>query len=190
MQGMQLIKQHENKNKLIKYSTACKILEDAKQRDAIIDLFFSFAHQAFDFSVLMVVHGDSASGRLAAFRGQPTVSAEAVSVPLNKGGLLALAWKEAQEQVGSLDDEIGHQLLNQLGRDVPLSAAAIPVILKGRVVMIFVGESGHKGVRVNRVTKIAEFTDKVSAAFERILLGKKYSKFAQTAISPRIKQIK
>jgi len=160
------------------YSQAMALLETAKERDEIIDIFYRFAHQAFEFSMLAVVTGDTASGRLAGFRGEEPVDAAAVSIPLNQGGLFQACVTSQREQIGAMEDTTGMDVLNQLGRDVPLNAAAIPVILKKRVILLFYGDSAHRGVRANRVEKLMAFSSAVSAAFERILMARKYASFA------------
>ncbi|MBN2344424.1 MAG: hypothetical protein JXX29_14910 [Deltaproteobacteria bacterium] len=166
------------KRKLISFSEASDLLDTAENRDEIIDTFFHFAHQAFDFTFLAVVHGDDASGRLAAYRGGDFNDADFVSIQLSDGGLFGLANDTAQFQIGSMDDKPGLNALNQLGLDVPLNAAVIPVVLKSRVIMLLYGDSGHHGIRSNRVERIYEFGLLVAKAFERLLLAKKYRKFS------------
>lgn len=173
------------KRKLISYSEASTLLEEAENRDEIIETFFHFAHQAFDFSFLSVVHGEHASGRLATYRGGAFSDADFVSINLQAGGLFGKAFESGEFQIGSMDDQEGLNALNQLGLDVPLNATVIPVLLKNRVIMLLYGDSGHHGIRANRVERISDFTQLVSAAFERLLLAKKYRRFSST-IPPAI----
>ncbi|MBN2804877.1 MAG: hypothetical protein JXR91_17405, partial [Deltaproteobacteria bacterium] len=166
-----------NKLKLINYSTAKTLLENTKNRDEIIDVFYHFAHQAFEFSLLATVIGSSVQGRLAGFLGEEPVDAQQVEIELEGDNLFTKAVDNLKPEIGAMDSKESIIFLNQIGRDIPLNAAVIPVILKDRAILIFYGDSGQNGVRHNRVEKLGDFAALVSEAFERLLLKRKFSKY-------------
>ncbi|HEX3342927.1 MAG TPA: hypothetical protein VHS09_00090, partial [Polyangiaceae bacterium] len=47
----------------VTFETAKNEAEEAADRDALLDLFFDFSRQFFDYSVMFLVHGDIAEGR-------------------------------------------------------------------------------------------------------------------------------
>ncbi|MBN2524893.1 MAG: hypothetical protein JXR76_00780 [Deltaproteobacteria bacterium] len=178
------LKRQSLKRKLISFSEAAAMLDEAENRDQIMETFFHFSHQAFDFTFLAVVHGEDAAGRMAAYRGGEFNDAEFVSIPLSEDGLFAKAVKSLNFQIGAMDDQMGLNALNQLGLDVPLNAAVIPVVLKRRVILLLYGDSGHHGIRAKRVERIFEFSRLVASAFERLLIARKLRKFSSVPPPP------
>lgn len=186
--GMPLLTRKNLKKRLLSFSEAAEMLEKAENRDEIMETFFHFAHQAFDFTFLAVVHGEDAAGRLAAYRGGNFNDADFVSIQLNEGGLFEKAFKTTEYQIGPMDDMAGLNALNQLGLDVPLNATVIPVVLKRRVILLLYGDSGHHGIRAKRVDRIFEFSKLVASAFERLLLARKLRKFSSVPPPPPASQ--
>ncbi len=186
--GMPLLTRKNLKKRLLSFSEAAEMLEKAENRDEIMETFFHFAHQAFDFTFLAVVHGEDAAGRLAAYRGGSFNDADFVSIQLNEGGLFEKAYKTTEYQIGPMDDMAGLNALNQLGLDVPLNATVIPVVLKRRVILLLYGDSGHHGIRARRVDRIFEFSKLVASAFERLLLARKLRKFSSVPPPPAASQ--
>src|SRR5262249_38859087 len=62
---------------------AKKELDEAKDRDGILDLFFDYARQYFDYSAFFVVHGDIAEGRDAYGDGASRERVVGIGVPLD-----------------------------------------------------------------------------------------------------------
>lgn len=173
---------------LLRQSKALELLEEASGRDEILDLFLKFASQAFEFSVLMVVHGKSAQGRQAVFRGRPPIPAEQVSVPLEEGGMFANVYETKGYHLGPpTHGDSETSFFASLGREAPRSCALLPVVLRSRVILLFYGDSGEKGVKANRVAKLAEFARTVAGAFEKLLLKQKYAQYGAkpTAEKPK-----
>ena len=186
--GMPPLTRKNLKKRLLSFSEAAEMLEKAENRDELMETFFHFAHQAFDFTFLAVVHGEDAAGRLAAYRGGNFNDADFVSIQLNEGGLFEKAYKTTEYQIGPMDDMAGLNALNQLGLDVPLNATVIPVVLKRRVILLLYGDSGHHGIRARRVDRIFEFSKLVASAFERLLLARKLRKFSSVPPPPATSQ--
>lgn len=180
---------------LIKQSRALQMLEDAEGRDEILDVLLKFASQAFEFSVLMVVHQKSAQGRHAVLRGRPPIPAEQVSLPLDQGGMFGNVFATKGYHLGPpTDTDSEDQFYRSIGRDAPNSCALLPVVLRGRVILLFYGDSGERGVKANRVARLAEFARSVSSAFEKLLLRQKYGQYekkesAEGKIVPETKAV-
>lgn len=176
---------------LLKHSRALELLEAASGRDDILDVFLRFASQAFEFSVLMVAHGKTAQGRSAVLRGRPAIPAEQVTIPLDEGGMFANVFETKGYHLGppsGADVETG--FFAALGRQAPDSCAILPVVLRGRVILLFYGDSGERGVKANRVARLSDFARSVSSAFEKLLLRQKYGQYDKKSVeveAPRAK---
>jgi len=168
----------------ISFSRAKELVGAAKSRDEILDVFFSFASQAFEFTALMLVHGKIAEGRMQVFRGKGPQPASHVRVPLDQDGMFQNVFETQGFHLGPAGvTQTDVDLLSSLRRDAPKSCAVIPIFLRGRVIMMLYGDSGQSGVRANRITRIADFGRSVGQAFERILLEQKYSQYEKTKSS-------
>ncbi len=168
----------------ISFSRATELLEVAKGRDEILDILFSFASQAFEFTALMLVHGEIAEGRTQVFRGKEPQPAGHVRVPLDQDGMFQNVFETQGFHLGPAGvTQTDLDVLSSLRRDAPKSCAVIPIFLRGRVILMLYGDSGQRGVRANRITRIADFGRAVGQAFERILLKQKYSQYEKTRTS-------
>ncbi len=168
----------------ISFSRATELLEVAKGRDEILDIFFSFASQAFEFTALLLVHGKIAEGRTLVFRGKEPEPAGHVRVSLDQDGMFQNVFETQGFHLGPAGiTQADVDLLSLLRRDAPKSCAVIPIFLRGRVILMLYGDSGQRGVRANRITRIADFGRVVGQAFERILLKQKYSQYEKTSTS-------
>jgi len=165
---------------LVRRSTALEMLDRSTGRDEIIEVFLGFASQAFEFSVLLVVHGRTAQGRHLVARGGPVLPAEFISVPLDAGGMFEAVHTTCGYHLGPPGTTaVEEDFFRVLGREEPRSCALIPVVLRGRVLMLFYGDSGQRGVKANRVANLADFVRSVSGAFERLLLRQKYGQYTK-----------
>ena len=168
----------------LSFSRATELLEVAKDRDEILDILFSFASQAFEFTALLLVHGKIAEGRTLVFRGKVPQPAGHVRVPLDQDGMFLNVFETRGFHLGPVGvAQADVDLLSSLRRDVPKSCAVIPIFLRGRMILMLYGDSGQRGVRANRITRIADFGRVVGQAFERILLKQKYSQYEKAKIS-------
>ncbi len=168
----------------LSFSRATELLEAAKGRDEILNILFSFASQAFDFTALLLVHGKIAEGRTLVFRGKEPQPAGYVRVPLDQDGMFQNVFETQGFHLGPAGiAQTDVDLLSSLRRDAPKSCAVIPVFLRGRVILMLYGDSGQRGVRANRIARIADFGRVVGQAFERILLKQKYSQYEKNKIS-------
>ncbi|NLN63345.1 MAG: hypothetical protein GX146_10765 [Myxococcales bacterium] len=171
---------------LITFSEAAAQLQQAATRDEILDIFFRFSAQAFDFTLLLLVHGDTASGRLAAAYQQP-IDASRFIVSLTHGNMFEHAVRTIDVHVGPPSrDAASLQLYSDWQRPLPTTCAIVPVALKQRVILLLYGDSAERGIRPKRAVRLAEFARLVEGAFERILLARKYAGFqnAPAAAAP------
>lgn len=109
-------------------------------RDRILDLFFEHAKTLFEFSVLFIVKGDSATGRSVHGLGAPPGLVARLNLPLSEPGILSRARQEAKVFIASgSPTEVDVHLFGNLGRAIP-SALVAPIVVRDRVVAIFLAD--------------------------------------------------
>lgn len=159
-------------------------LELLSDRDAILDAFFAYGREVFKFAVLFVVRGDAAHGRDVHGLGAPSGLVARLVFPLDKGGILAKAVEYKKAFVGApAADGDDADLVGRLGRAMPTCVVA-PVVVRGRVVAILLGEglteaaaerartAGGPPLELAKEAMFA-WTDCVGDAFERLIVRRK-----------------
>lgn len=109
-------------------------------RDKILDCFFVHASKLFDFSVLLLVRGDTVNGRNIHGLGAPQGLVQRINLSLTKPGILSRAntLRKAFVAPGP-SEEADHLLFGHLGRALP-SPLVVPLVVRDRVIGIFVGD--------------------------------------------------
>ena len=153
-------------------------LEEAEDRDAILDLFFDFTRQFFDYAALFLVQADVAEGRDSFGDGAPRGRVVAIAVPLDLPSLLATT-RERRAPVLSPPSQEGldRVLLADLDRKTTGSVLVVPVVVRKRAVALLFGDSGDAGVDEESAKTVIAYAAAVGQAFERIIVRKKLQGF-------------
>jgi hypothetical protein len=156
-------------------------LAEAATRDAILDLFFDYVRQYFDYSVLFVVQADIAEGREAFGDGASRDKVQAIGVPLDLPSVLASA-RDAGVAVRVIPtrDGLDAVLLGDMQRKTRGEVLVVPVIVRKRAVALLYGDSGDDGVDSAGVKEVVSFALQVGQAFEKLIVRRK----AQAALTP------
>lgn len=157
-------------------------LDDADDRDRVLDLVFDFARQFFDFTALFVVSAGQAELRDAFGDGARRDDVAGLVVPLDEPSLLAAAYaaKAPLELVpdrSSLDLE----LVARLGRPQANVVVVVPVVVRRRVVAFLVGDPGPAPVEAQSVRETTAIAARGALAFERLILARKRGASADDA---------
>ena len=160
-------------------------LEDVADRDALLDLYFDFSRQYFDYAVLFLVHGDIAEGRDAYGDGASREKVVGIGVPLDlpSSGILARA-RDTKNPVWAVPaaNGIDPVLLADLGRkNMKWDVAVVPLVVRTRVVALLYGDAGETGVDRDAVADVVQFAVAAGQAFERLILRKKLGGFTAGA---------
>lgn len=153
---------------------AKKELGEASERDAIFDVVFDFSKQYFDYAAFFTVQSDTAEGRDAFGEGAARERVGRIGVPLEAPGLLSMARLQKTALVMRPSprgpDAI---LMGDLGRTDRTECAVVPVVVRGRVVALFLGDGGAEGVDATSLAEVTRVVGFATAAFERLLLQRK-----------------
>lgn len=149
-------------------------LLDAESRDDVLRAFFDYAAQYFEYAVLFAVHGDIAEGRDANGPGTNRKRITGIGVPLDLPSSLTTARVERAYQLQSLADEgIDAGLASDLGRKTGPIVLLLPIIVRGRCVLILYGDHGDTNVELSEVGDVIAFAPLVASALERIIMRRK-----------------
>ena len=166
---------------------ARQLLDNAADRDSIVDVFFSFALQYFDCSALFAVRENQLLG-LDAYGIMAVASIDSVCVPIAEGGVVQQVLTTMAPQVIEQDQSSeGSLLAHELGRADAQPSALIPVVVHQRVVSLFYGDCDGSAVRLSDLADLLASLPNVSLAFERIIRQRK--KGAQRAQMPKPVQV-
>jgi HEAT repeat protein len=155
-----------------------KEADEATDRDALLDLFFDFSRQYFDYAALFLVHGDIAEGREAFGAGAPRERVLGIGVPLDLPSTISsVRDKKATTVVKVPADGLDGVLLGDLGRARDVEVAFVPLIVRTRAVAILIGDCGPVGIDRASMAQVTAFAVHVGKSFERIIVRRKLDGF-------------
>jgi hypothetical protein len=149
-------------------------LLSAESRDHVLRAFFDFAAQYFEYAALFVVHGDLAEGRDAQGPGASASRVNGIGVPLDLPSSLSNVRRDGTWHLTRLGSEgIDASFASDLQRDVGPVVLLLPIVVRGRSILILYGDHGGADVELEKVGDVMAFAPLVSAALERIIVRKK-----------------
>jgi HEAT repeat protein len=147
---------------------------DAETRDDVLRALFDFAAQYFEYAALFAVHSDIAEGRDARGPGADRARITGIGVPLDLPGALATARDAGTWQLIALASEgIDAGLAGDLERRTGKVVLLLPIVVRGRCVLILYGDHGGANVELGDVGEVIAFAPLVSAALERVIVRQK-----------------
>jgi HEAT repeat protein len=159
-----------------------KEAEEAADRDTLLDLFFDFSQQFFDYSALFLVHGDIAEGRDAFGAGATRERVLGIGVPLDMPSMMSTAREQRLPIVAKAPaDGLDAVLLADLHRGREAEMAIVPLVVRTRAVAILIGDCGESGIERASVQQVVAFSAVIGKAFERIIVRRKLSGFTAAA---------
>ncbi len=154
---------------------AAKLLDEATERDAILDVFFAFARQFFDYAALFTITDDHADGRDAFGEGTPAARVRALSLTVTgeQDSLLSAARRSALPQLARLATDSDADLAALLERPRDAFALGYPVVIRGRVVLLLYGDRSGDRFELTDVPELVGFVLRVADALEKLILRRK-----------------
>ena len=146
----------------------------AESRDEVVSAFFDFASQYFEYTALFAVQGDVAEGRDAQGPGADAAKIRAIGVPLDLPSALSAARNAKTFQLVALEGEgLDASLAKDLERAPGHVVFILPLVVRGRPVLLLYGDHGEADVRLSDMGDIIAFSPLVAAALERVIMKKK-----------------
>ncbi len=152
--------------------------DEAADRDALLNLFFDFSQQFFDYSALFLVHGDIAEGRDAFGGGASRERVLGIGVPLDMASMVSTVREKRLSLIAKAPpDGLEAVLLADLQRARDSEMAIVPLVVRTRAVAILIGDCGDAGIDRESVQQVVSFSGVVGKAFERIIVRRKLDGF-------------
>lgn len=151
-----------------------RYLRQAADRDEIIEVFFAYADQFFDYTALFVVQDQSADGLMAHGAGAPTQEVRAISSPLDVPGGFSDVQRTRAPVVRALDrTDADRDLALAMRRPATPPAFLMPLAIRTRVVLILYGDRDGDAFDIGEVMQLVKMGPRVSEAFEQLIIRKK-----------------
>jgi Domain of unknown function (DUF4388) len=140
------------------------------------------ASQVVSRGLLLAVRGDEAQG-VGQFGipadGAGEGSAKRVLLPLNTPSVLADIVQRKEAYLGPLDDAIGNEtLVERLGGARPTTVLVIPMVVAGRVAMLFYGDNAADSRPIGATEDLTRIILEASLAMEKAALEERLRDFA------------
>jgi hypothetical protein len=157
-------------------------LEEAHTGDEALGIFFAFARQFFEYSVLFTVHGDLAAGHDAWGAGSSREKVRAVGVALDLPGALSEARDRATPILAKLKRAgLDADLRNDLARSATAEVLILPIMVLGRCVALLYGDDGDLAVDYTGTGEVVAMASLLASTLERVLMRKKRAALRDTS---------
>lgn len=155
-----------------------ELLRSARDRDAILEVFFSFSRQYFSCAALFAFRESRAFGMFS-FGLDDAKNIRAVSLPLEEDSSLL----DVQRALfGGVIDLSRHKadtgLVEALGRIKQQPSMLLPVCIRRRPVLGLYGDRGGERFGLEDIADIIDLLPKVSLALEGIIQARKFADVA------------
>ncbi|HMI93934.1 MAG TPA: hypothetical protein VK509_21315 [Polyangiales bacterium] len=147
---------------------AMDLLDQADDRDRVLDAFFAFARQYFSCTVLFALRDEHLFGLEAS--GLPSELARTLEIPVASTGTVhAVVLGRTARIVDLSAAPVDLPLVEALGRGSDQPAALLPIAIRGRIVAVLYGDRSGEPMTINELWELLHTLPAVSAAFERII---------------------
>lgn len=149
------------------------VLTVTSERDAIAKAVADYIYQNAENIALFMVQGGMAAGLKARIRKKVVEGFESFQLPLDELSALKVVADTGNSYIGPITETAGTQkLFAALGRGVPAaSTLLIPLMMMGRVVMIFYLDAGKELAKdLESLQKTADLADLASDILQPLLL--------------------
>lgn len=165
------------------FATARAELEEVTDRDTLLELFFDFSRQYFEYTALFIVQGDLAEGREAFGNGASRDRVSGIGVPLDMPSLFATARDMASLIVAEPNLKgLDAVLIKDLERRAARAVLVAPLVVRSRVVALLYGDAGDVDVERDLVSDVSAFALLAGQSFERLILKRKRGSFAPAEV--------
>jgi len=149
-------------------------LQRAQSRDAIARCVLRYGRSLFHRCLLTTIHRRFCLGWDGIGPGVDPWAVRSLMIPLDEPSLFELVERTRSHVLGSpARTRVNVNFLRLLGREVPLSVFAMPILVRGRVVNIFYGDNGHKRHAGVDVADLLILAQRISQSYEEIFARKR-----------------
>ena len=160
-------------------------LARATTRNDVLDVFFSFTCQFFEYSSLFAVHNAIAEGLDAWGPGADHEAVIGIGVPLDLPSSLSEAAESCKVRLTRLGREgIDRKLASDLKRPIGARVLILPICLRGRCAVLLYADNGTNDVVEREIGDVIALAPDVASALGRIILLRKREAQARQSLDP------
>ncbi len=148
-------------------------MDDTADRDAVLDLFFEFAKQFFEYSAFFLVRAESADGRDAFGSGLSRERVPALTIPLDAPSMIAAVLDKRAPALVLPATRVDHGLLSELHIDARTPLLLFPLVVRKKAVALLVGDGAESGVGEEVAGDLTKLSAAAASAFERLIVRRK-----------------
>jgi len=173
----------EPESSSLDFRQAVELLAAAGDRYRIARILLRHARSMFSRSLLFTVHRGLALGFDVLAEDVDRAAFLSLLVPLEQASLFSLVYHNRAHYLGPLHKTRANiDFLRALGKQVPLSVFAMPVLVRGRVVNIFYGDNGHRQHCSSDIGELLILAQKIGRGYEQ-LFERKRAAFREGRVS-------
>jgi hypothetical protein len=153
------------------------MLAAAHDRDRVLEIFFSYARQYFECTVLFAVRDERLLGLDAS--GLPSVEQlRTVEVPFAREGkvpsnILNVVLSRKPQILTLHGGDADRMLVTAINREQAQPCALIPIVIRQRIVSLLYGDRGGESLLLTELSELIDTLPAIGAAFERIIHERK-----------------
>jgi hypothetical protein len=148
-------------------------LLNASSRDDVLESFFDFVQQYFEYSALFALHADLAEGRDAHGPGAARSKVQSIGVSLDLPSSLAAVRDASSHLLARLGGGLDAALAKDLERRPGPQVLLLPIRVRGRAILVLYGDHGDADVDLTTIGDVISFAPLVASALERLIVQKK-----------------
>ncbi len=148
-------------------------MDDTADRDAVLDLFFEFAKQFFEYSAFFLVRAESADGRDAFGTGLSRDKVPALTIPLEAPSMVAAVLDKRSPALVLPGTRVDHGLLSELQVDARTPLLLFPLVVRKKSVAFLLGDGADAGVDPEVAVDLSKLASAAASAFERLIVRRK-----------------
>ncbi len=161
----------------LSFAEASEMLTEVDDRHHIARVVLRFARSQFKRGMLFTVHRGVLLGWDALGEGLDSLSFRSLMIPLDGPSVFKTVVQARGHYLGALPKTgINIEFLRATGKQVPLSALLIPVLVRGRVVNLLYADNGHKAHSPNDIGELLILAQRISRSYE-VLFERKRAAF-------------
>lgn len=157
------------------FAAAFQRLETARDRDRAGDALLDLLASQFRRFALLVLRGDRIEGWRGRGEGVRRDELRELSIPLDRPSVFLNLRQGSPFHLGPLPPFPAHQPLGRALGGMPEECLAVPVRLRGRLVLVLYGDRVDEALAGVPVHRFQELAERAGAAMERAILLKKQS---------------
>lgn len=158
----------------LSFKEATALLDKPNDRYHIARAVLRFGLSLFSRCMLFTAHRGVLLGMDAIGQGIDPMAFRSVLIPLDGPSVFQTVVNTKAHFLGGLPKtKINIQFLRAMGKQVPLSAMLIPVLVRGKVVNLIYGDKGHKAHCPNDIGQLLILAQHISRSYETLFEQKK-----------------